>query len=212
MPTLGSFEEWIKAIADPVMWVTGLNPLEVREDTKVNDTDSRLKIALVQGWSELPGSDVGLTVSAALKHLKDDTHQTLYEVLRSALMEISDKGDLPSAKSIGRILTACKGRNLGDLMLLGTPDRNKIFAWKVVQPKKATPPNGSAGFAGFAGSGSPATHAQQTHIQRRCGPARMGGKLTRQTRQTPHYDLIRSLATTGRSTHETSYNVRISSI
>jgi hypothetical protein len=172
VPTLGSFEEWARAIADPVMWVTGINPLAVRADLKVNDTDSRLKIALVHGWAELPGSDDGLTVAAALKLLKDDSSQLNYPTLRAALAEISERSELPSAKTIGRVLTSCKGRNLGDYMLTGNQDRKGVFSWKVA--KRTTPPqnNGCAGFAGFAGSSSSDAGARphaHTHAGARAG-------------------------------------------
>jgi putative DNA primase/helicase len=152
---LGSFEGWSRAIADPVMWVTGVNPLDVRAEIKANDRDSQLRVALVYGWSELTGSDVGLTVAAALKMLRDDKTELLYTGLRAALAELSEKGDIPSAKSVGRILKSCDGRNLGAYSVKGVENRKGIYSWKVVQAKLPS----SAGFAGYAGFVASTTHA-----------------------------------------------------
>ena len=147
---LGSFEGWSRAIADPVAWITGVDPFEVRTEVKASDQGSQLRGALVQGWSELPGADNGLTVADALKLLRDDKDCLHYGTLRSALMEMSDKADLPSAKSIGRILKTTQGRILGDLVLRGAPDlHTKVFTWKVVR-HPADKPASNAGFAGFA--------------------------------------------------------------
>jgi hypothetical protein len=157
---LGSFEGWSRAIVDPVIWVTGINPLDVRTEVKAGDQGSQVRAALVHGWADLPGAKDGITVAAALKVLRDDDKQLHYGDLRAALMELSDKGDLPSAQTIGRILNTCKGRNFGEYSLTGTPNRSKTFVWKVVHAPKP----GSAGDAGDTGD-----VASRSHVQAQAG-------------------------------------------
>ncbi|MGO8901589.1 MAG: hypothetical protein ACLQU5_25030 [Isosphaeraceae bacterium] len=113
LPALGSFEVWTHAVADPVMWITGNNPFDVRPSIKASDHNGQMRTAMVIGWAELPGADSGLTVATALAILNQQQSALLYDTLRSALLEMSDKsGQLPSAKSIGRHLQAMEGRNV----------------------------------------------------------------------------------------------------
>lgn len=133
LPPLGSFEVWTHAIADPVMWITGNNVFDVRPAVKAGDTASQLRAAIVQGWADLPGANVGLTVAAALKILHDSSlmEPDPYLTLRSALLELSTKnGDLLSAKSLGRILKVMEGRNIGDVYVRSIPIRTGVNAWK----------------------------------------------------------------------------------
>ncbi len=140
LPLLGSFEVWTHAIADPVMWITGNNPFDVRPAIKASDTNAQLRASIVQGWSELPGADVGLTVAAALKilHGTSQTEPDPHLMLRSALLELSTKnGELLSAKSLGRLLKVMEGRNVGNVYLRLIPNRTGVNAWrseKVQQP------------------------------------------------------------------------------
>jgi hypothetical protein len=115
------------------------NPLDVRAEIKASDHKTQVRLALVEGWAELPGADVGLTVATAIGILRDDTEKARedkfpprYETLRSALMELSDKGDIPSAKSIGRYLNTMKDRVIGDKVLRGIDIRTGVVAWKIM--------------------------------------------------------------------------------
>jgi hypothetical protein len=130
---LGSFEGWTRAVIDPVMWITGKNPLSVRVEVKAADRGAQCRGALVEGWAELPGSntDSGLTVGAALKLVRDDKTELFYPVFRAALTELGDKGDLPSAKSVGRYLRSMQGRKIGTHVLKRVDVSSKLVAWKV---------------------------------------------------------------------------------
>jgi len=132
LPALGSFEVWTHAVADPVMWITGNNPFHVRPSIKASDHNGQMRTAMVIGWAELPGADSGLTVATALAILNQRQSALLYDTLRSALLEMSDKsGQLPSAKSIGKHLQAMEGRNVGSLYIRSVPNRTGINAWKI---------------------------------------------------------------------------------
>jgi hypothetical protein len=78
-------------------------------------------------------------------------------------MELSDKGDPPSAKSVGRVLKTMQGRIFGKLVLKGALDRTKTFAWKVVRVGFESSPAERAGFAGFDSSGSQMRAGARAH-------------------------------------------------
>ena len=62
-------------------------------------------------------------------------------------MELSDKGDLPSAESIGRILNTCKGRNLGGYILTGSLNRSKTSRGRLFTQQR--PMQGMQGLQGM---------------------------------------------------------------
>jgi hypothetical protein len=136
---LGSFEKWTHAIVDPVRWVTGLNPFEVRSDVRVADRGTQTRAALVEGWAELDGGIIGgVTVADALRQLRVDDDNVRkngatphFQVLRNAFAELTERGDYPSAKSIGRYLSRMRGRTVGKQVLHGVEIRSGVYAWKV---------------------------------------------------------------------------------
>ena len=128
---LGSFEEWTRAIVDPVAWITEEDPLAVREELRASDRSSQCRGALVEGWAELPDAQTGVTVGEALRLLREDKTELLYPTLRSALADLSDKNDLPSARSLGRYLKGMQGRTVGIYVLRRVELRSKLGAWRV---------------------------------------------------------------------------------
>ncbi len=72
------------------------------EIEKVNTSDYSFELAILDGWSELPGSEDGLTISSAVKILIDNPEK--YHVLRNALLSMrkDGKSELPMNMSIGR--------------------------------------------------------------------------------------------------------------
>ena len=129
----------------------GVNPLDVRKRLKATDQGAVARHALIEGWAELPGSESGLTVAAALKRLKSAGNEDKFGTLRAALAELSHNADLPSPRSIGRHLTSLQGRVVGPFVLKGAPDRKGIMEWRVEQSGGSSNPD-SAGFAGFDSS------------------------------------------------------------
>lgn len=130
---LGSFENWTHAIVDPVRWITGINPLGVRPDVKASDRKHRMRMALIHGWKELEGGTIGgITVAAALAQLRLDTSGKKFPVLRDALAQMSDRADLPSARSIGSHFSAMLDRNFDGYVVKAIDVRSGVCAWKVV--------------------------------------------------------------------------------
>ncbi len=140
---LGSFEGWTRAVADPVAWIMGVDPLDVRKLIKAADQGANLRNALVEGWAELPRAEAGLTVAEAFKLLKAPGQEDRFSTLRAGLMELSPNGDLPSPKSIGKHLTLLQGRVVGSIVLRSKPNRKGVMEWRV------EPAPDPAGFAGF---------------------------------------------------------------
>lgn len=138
---LGSFEGWSRAVADPVAWITGVDPMSVRVYTKADDQDSAARAALVTGWAELPNSERGLIVAEACKILQAPGHDDKFVTLRSALADLFGDGEPIKSKSLGRHLLNLKGRVVGGMRLIGEMDTSrKVMRWRIDR----TP-----GFAGF---------------------------------------------------------------
>ena len=74
----------------------------------MSDRGNQTRSALIEGWAELEGGTIeGVTVADALKQLRDDKNAKRFGILRNALADLADRGDLPSARSIGKYLSGC---------------------------------------------------------------------------------------------------------
>ena len=125
---IGSFESWSQVMRAAVHWATEVDPCATREDLRANDPDTAVREAIVGGWAELPRSDKGLTVAAAIRLLQGD-HQH-YGTLRDALLGLSHTSDLPSAKAIGVRLKALRDRVIGGRRLRSKSLQN-THHWRV---------------------------------------------------------------------------------
>jgi hypothetical protein len=134
---LGSFEDWTHAIASPVKWVTGWDPFGTRADVKKSDRTARIREALLAGWIEVGGEKIAMTVANAFANLESDKSKVWYPTLRAALAEIADKGDMPSAKTLGKWLGAMRDVPINGKRIVDKPDRTGISKWLVVA---ASPP------------------------------------------------------------------------
>jgi hypothetical protein len=128
----GSFESWSEVVRSAVYWASGYDPCETRQELLANDPETIARETFIEGWSELPSSDKGLTIAEALRLMKAQPER--YMTLRDCMMEWSRTMDLPSANLIGRRMQAllrrvCKGRYLESTRYQGT------HVWKVVNAK-----------------------------------------------------------------------------
>ncbi|OJW10324.1 MAG: hypothetical protein BGO49_07185 [Planctomycetales bacterium 71-10] len=128
---LGSFEGWTEGIADPVAWITNVDPLAVRAAIKAADMDAGARESLVAGWAELPGSESGLTIAAALKILRAHGHDDKFTALRSALAEMSKTADLPPAQVVGKKLKTLEGLPISGFVLRSDFDRTNTKVWRI---------------------------------------------------------------------------------
>lgn len=130
---LGSFEDWTRSIARPVAWIMGVNPLDVRAASREVDQAASRRNALVLGWAELPFAETGMTAAQVVRMLNDPENRDRFATLRDALMDLSPTSGLPSARTIGRHLSALNGRTVQGLTIRGVSQHGTIL-WRVVRP------------------------------------------------------------------------------
>jgi hypothetical protein len=110
---LGSFEEWSKTVRNALIWAGEPDPCITRKGLEATDSDGADRLALVNGWLELPGQSSGLTVAEAARYLNDPNKQDEFTTLRDALLEMSRTDGLPSAQVIGKRLRSIRDRIIG---------------------------------------------------------------------------------------------------
>jgi hypothetical protein len=154
---LGSYESWSAVVRNAIFWTLGLDPCATREGMKSSDPEAIGRIALVNGWGELPNGEnsIGVTASEALSILKEDKNK--YDTLRDVVMGFSRNGDLPSARSLGMRLNAIRGRIIdGKRFQSKEAERGKL-AWFIEPTARGT--NRTNG----TNPGTPRTSGKQTY-------------------------------------------------
>jgi len=129
---LGSFEEWDPVIRGAVWFATGNDCLTTQRQAAKEMPDRLDKLALLEGWSQLPGgTDKGLTVEEALREVESNAEK--YRALHSALIRISRDGKLPSIRQIGNRIRAMQRQNTGGKMFQACgEDRDGARLWRVI--------------------------------------------------------------------------------
>ena len=92
-----------------VHWAIGIDPCKTREELRANDPETAEREALIEGWAELPGGEVGIGVAEAVQCLNADPEQRLKK-LRDCMMQWSKTKELPSNYVIAKKLQRIKGR------------------------------------------------------------------------------------------------------
>ncbi len=159
----GSFEEWSRIVRGAVHWAVGVDPLLTREGLVENDPESLSRLALVEGWAELPDARNGVTVAGALDYLRrcPDDLQTL----RAALMANARGADLPDGRSIGYRLRAVRGRVVNGKKLERVSHRAGVVAWKIITTK----PDGG----GDGGNGGDVSNPVRKNFDSECTQVEM---------------------------------------
>jgi len=132
LKAMGSFVGW-NPIRHILMWLGQPDPLCSCESLQFVDTDADTAHGLVDGLAEIT-EDLGEAVSAAdlRRMLEADFTDTKYKAFRDALMEKSPRNELPSAKSIGRILHHAMGRAAGGRCICARRDTHaNVLRWYV---------------------------------------------------------------------------------
>lgn len=160
---LGSFEEWSRLVRNAVIWATDLDPCSTQEELRAADPESAGRVALIEGWAELPGakSGAGVTVSEALRFLKHEASQSSkdsnyaekFTQLKDVLSGWGRGSDLPSAISIGKKLQKMRGRVINGKVFKSTPFNNTL-SWAVA-------PAGGTGDTGDTGDTSKSARNQR---------------------------------------------------
>ena len=126
---LGSYESWCEVIRNAVYWATDIDPCGTREKLRESDPEASVRLAVMEGWAELPGGQSGTSAAEVLKLLKANAGGP-YQKLYDALLEWGQRGELPSAHSLGRRLSALKGQPINGRCLVGKLDRG-TWIWHV---------------------------------------------------------------------------------
>jgi hypothetical protein len=122
--TLGSFEPWAELVAGAVEWLTGLNPVTLIEERKVEDPrrgDERAVITALKVWQTARTNGPWWSAKEAVGTIDADLWAGVIRV----------KGERPDSRQVGNWLRTRRDRVFGDLQLTGLPDRIGIMQWTI---------------------------------------------------------------------------------
>jgi hypothetical protein len=129
---LGSFEQWDQLVRGAVWYATGTDCLETQRKATVEAPERLQRIALLQGWSELPdGQTAGHTLKEAVELATDRPaiHAELAAVFGSILAK--DRKTIDTV-AIGNKFRAIKDQNCGGWILEPAGcARGGLLRWRV---------------------------------------------------------------------------------
>jgi putative DNA primase/helicase len=129
---LGSFEEWDRVVRGAVGFATGLDCLHTQRQTASEAPERLDKIALLEGWAELPGGqDRGLTTEEAIKLVTDSPER--FATLHAAFMHLGKDGKPLDRRHLGYRLRGMASQNVGGWKFEKAGERNHTNAWKVTR-------------------------------------------------------------------------------
>jgi hypothetical protein len=145
---LGTFEEWDRVIRGAVWYATGRDCCATRRRIADESPDRMAKVALLDGWRELPGgggvdTDGGITTADALELVvegqKTAGPSKRYTTLRNALLHFGTKGEAASVRRLGNLLRGLKGNVIaGKMFVEGGKDGHSV-KWKAIKIIPDTP-------------------------------------------------------------------------
>jgi hypothetical protein len=128
---LGSYEEWDRTVRGAVWMATGNDCLTTQRQAAQEMPGRAEKLALLEGWSELPGgTENGLTVDEAMALV--DSQPTMYPMLHSAFMRMARDGKTPTIRQIGNKIRAMCGQNIGGHKFAKCGEKAHYAIWRVV--------------------------------------------------------------------------------
>ena len=129
---LGSYEEWDPIIRGAVWFATGSDCLTTQRQAAQEMPGRADKLALLEGWSELPGgTEDGLTVEEAYTLVEG--HPEAFSLLRSAFARLARDGKQPTIRQIALKIRAMHGQNIGGHKIIKYGEKAHSIRWKVVQ-------------------------------------------------------------------------------
>ena len=128
------YPAWDRVVRRAVHWATGFDPCGHLSTLDDADEESDTIRDVIHGWGELQGDEAGITAATALDYLDHPANLCRFLALRHAVRSWGRDGQMPSSKSLGRRLTAIRGRVIGGKALQGTK-RDGTMTWTVVEVK-----------------------------------------------------------------------------
>jgi hypothetical protein len=126
---LGSFEEWDAFVRGAVWFATGNDCLATQREAAKDSPDRLQKLALLEGWSQLPdGKEAGVTLAEAIRFVE---HEPLvYSMLHAAFMAMSKDSKLPGNKAIGNKIKSMNYQNIGGWRFEKMGERDHSALWR----------------------------------------------------------------------------------
>jgi hypothetical protein len=141
---LGSFEEWDRVIRGAVWYATGWDCGRTRREAADDSPERMKKIALLEGWRELPNgkTERGCTVSEAIAHLKD--HPSACQALRNAMVELAPPGKEMDSRRLGDLIRSLQNAVHGGLIIKHAGVFHHAAKWRVESADPTNPdPDGT---------------------------------------------------------------------
>jgi hypothetical protein len=142
----GSYEGWSNLVREAVVWCGLPDPGETRQElAEIADCEAGALRDVLETFDQIDTIGDGLLaaeIHARLKAAPDD-----YTDFRNALIELCppSRGDLPSARQIGRKFGSLRRRVISGKSLDFRERRGRRRAWRVVQAKTPSGDNGDNG-------------------------------------------------------------------
>jgi hypothetical protein len=129
---LGSFEEWDKIVRGAVWFATGRDCCATRRKAADEAPARRAKIALLVGWSELPGgTEGGVTAKKAVDLATNNPPK--YATLYNSLVYFGKAGKLADGRGIGNIIRGMKGCLTEGMKFVEGGIEHSATLWMVVK-------------------------------------------------------------------------------
>jgi hypothetical protein len=126
---LGSFEEWDSIVRGAVWFATGNDCLATQREAAKDSPDRLHKLALLEGWSKLPGGQqAGLTVAEAVEIAQGNP--VLYAMVHSAFMAMSKDSKFPSSKAIGNKIRSMSDQNIDGWRFEKNLEKDHATLWR----------------------------------------------------------------------------------
>jgi hypothetical protein len=125
----GSFEEWDRVVRGAVWFATDRDCLATQKRAAQESPERRDKLALLEGWLELPGGNAGLTTTEAVRLAEDNPgrYPTLWEVMSRT----GQSGKPLTSRQLGNRFRGLKNNRIGGLTLREAGERNGSTLWCV---------------------------------------------------------------------------------
>jgi hypothetical protein len=126
---LGSFEEWDATVRGAVFFATGNDCLSTQRKAALDSPERLQKLAMLEGWSQLPGGEeAGLTVAEALRAVGDNPD--LFAMLHGAFVAMSKDNKMPSNRTMGNKIASMNQQNIGGWRFEKTGEKDHATLWR----------------------------------------------------------------------------------
>lgn len=127
----GSYEAWSQWVREPLVWLTGLDPVDTREELEQHaDIEAIALAALMLGWERLLGLDKPYTVRELLdaRGFYSDDLQSLRDAL-CTFCPPKPGLPVPDARQIGNKFKSLRDRPQGDRVFIAGDCSGKGQTW-----------------------------------------------------------------------------------